>query len=51
LRLLTTLIWRARAVQRLDGAAVRAAPAGRGQWLLTGDGVLFGARAGGDDGG
>jgi hypothetical protein len=44
LRLLTTLVWRARAVERLDGAAVRVAPAGRGQWLLTGDGVVFGAR-------
>lgn len=46
LRLLSTAIWRTRAVQALDGAAVRAAPAGGAHWVLTADGAgtLYGAR-------
>jgi hypothetical protein len=47
LRLLSTAIWRTRAVQRLDGAAVRLAPVGAGQWVLTADGLgtMVGARS------
>ena len=47
LRLLSTAIWRTRAVQRLDGAAVRIAPVGAGQWVLTADGLgtMVGARS------
>ncbi|MCF6506164.1 hypothetical protein E9549_01880 [Blastococcus sp. MG754426] len=47
LRLLSTAIWRTRAVQALDGAAVLAAPVGSGQWVFTaeGAGTLYGARA------
>jgi len=46
LRLLSTAVWRTRAVQRLDGAEVRAAPVGGGQWVLTADGLdtVVGAR-------
>jgi hypothetical protein len=46
LRLISTAIWRTRAVQRLDGGDVLAAPIGRGQWVLTADGLgtLVGAR-------
>ena len=46
LRLLSTAVWRTRAVQGLDGALVQAAPVGRGQWVLTADGLgtLYGAR-------
>jgi hypothetical protein len=46
LRLLSTAVWRTRAVQGLDGAFVQAAPVGRGQWVLTADGLgtLYGAR-------
>jgi hypothetical protein len=46
LRLLSTAVWRTRAVQGLNGADVRAAPVGSGQWVLTADGMgtLFGAR-------
>jgi hypothetical protein len=46
LRLLSTAVWRTRAVQGLDGADVRAAPVGGGQWVLTADGLgtLYGAR-------
>ena len=52
LRLLSTAVWRTRAVQSLDGGEVRAAPVGRGQWVLTADdaGTLFGARAAGRGG-
>ena len=47
LRMLSTAIWRTRAVQRLDGSLVQAAPVGRGQWVLTADGLgtIVGARA------
>jgi len=47
LRLLSTAVWRTRAVQRLNGADVLAAPIGRGQWVLTADGLgtVVGARA------
>jgi hypothetical protein len=46
LRLLSTAVWRTRAVQGLDGGEVRAAPIGGGQWVLTADGLdtLYGAR-------
>ena len=46
LRLLSTAVWRTRAVQRLDGAEVRAAPVGGAEWVLTADGLdtLVGAR-------
>jgi hypothetical protein len=46
LRLLSTAIWRTRAVQKLDGAEIRAAPVGRAQWVLTAEGLgtLVGAR-------
>jgi hypothetical protein len=46
LRLLTTAVWRTRAVQRLDGAQVRAAPVGGAEWVLTADGLgtVVGAR-------
>jgi hypothetical protein len=45
LRLLSTALWRTRAVQRLDGADVRAAPVGGGQWVFTADGLgtVYGA--------
>lgn len=47
LRLLSTAVWRTRAVQRLDGAPVRVAPVGGGQWVLTADGLgtMVGARS------
>ena len=47
LRLLSTAVWRTRAVQRLDGFPVRAAPVGGGQWVLTSDGLgtIVGARS------
>jgi hypothetical protein len=47
LRLLSTAVWRTRAVQRLDGAEVRAAPVGGHQWVLTADGLgtVVGARS------
>ncbi|MCW2580800.1 MAG: hypothetical protein JWR82_2401 [Blastococcus sp.] len=46
LRLLSTAVWRTRLVQNLDGAEVRAAPVGSGQWVLTSDGLgtVVGAR-------
>jgi hypothetical protein len=46
LQLMSTAVWRARAVQRLDGAQVRAAPVGDAEWLLTADGLttVVGAR-------
>ncbi|MEI4273449.1 hypothetical protein TEK04_17140 [Klenkia sp. LSe6-5] len=46
LRLQSTTIWRTRAVQRLDGRAVRVAEVGRDRWVLTADGAgtLYGAR-------
>jgi hypothetical protein len=46
LRLLSTAVWRTRAVQRMDGAEVRAAPIGGDQWVLTADGLdtVIGAR-------
>ena len=45
LKLLSTALWRTRAVQRLHGSEVRAAPVGGGQWVLTADGLgtVFGA--------
>jgi len=47
LRLLSTAIWRTRAVQGLDGALVMAAPVGGGHWVLTADGLgtIVGARS------
>lgn len=46
LRLVSTAVWRTRAVQRLDGAEVRAAPVGAARWVLTADGAgtVYGAR-------
>ena len=46
LRLLSTAVWRTRAVQALDGATVRAAPAGGDQWVLTSEdaATVYGAR-------
>ncbi|NYJ06141.1 hypothetical protein [Petropleomorpha daqingensis] len=46
LRLLSTAIWRTRAVQKLDGAEILAAPVGDRQWVLTAEGLgtLVGAR-------
>ncbi|MPQ99299.1 hypothetical protein GB931_15515 [Modestobacter sp. I12A-02628] len=46
LQLLSTAIWRTRAVSALQDAEVRYAPAGAGQWVLTADatGTLLGAR-------
>jgi hypothetical protein len=46
LRLESTTLWRARVVQGLDGAEVRAVPVGGGEWVFTADGLgtLFGAR-------
>jgi hypothetical protein len=47
LTLLSTAVWRTRAVQRLDGAEVLAAPVGDRQWVLTADGLdtVVGARS------
>jgi hypothetical protein len=47
LRLLSTALWRTRAVPGLDGAGGRAAPVGGGQWVLTADGLgtMVGARS------
>jgi hypothetical protein len=47
LQLLSTAVWRTRAVQELDGGEVRAAPVGGGQWVLTAEGLptLYGAKA------
>ena len=47
LKLLSTAVWRTRAVQRLDGAEVLAAPVDGGQWVLTAEGLdtVVGARA------
>jgi hypothetical protein len=47
LTLLSTAVWRTRAVQRLDGAEVLAAPVGGRQWVLTADGLdtVVGARS------
>jgi hypothetical protein len=46
LRLLSTAVWRTRAVQRMDGGEVRAAPVGGSEWVLTADGLdtVVGAR-------
>lgn len=47
LRLLSTAVWRTRAVQQLDGAVVQVAPVGGGKWVLTADGLgtIVGARS------
>jgi hypothetical protein len=47
LQLLSTAVWRTRAVQELDGGEVRAAPVGGDQWVLTAEGLptLYGAKA------
>jgi len=46
LQLLSTAVWRTRAVQDLDGGEVRAAPVSQGQWVLTAEGLptLYGAK-------
>ncbi|WP_104526409.1 hypothetical protein [Blastococcus atacamensis] len=47
LQLLSTAVWRTRAVQALDGATVRAAPVGEGRWVLTTEDAttVYGARS------
>lgn len=42
----STTLWRARAVQQLDGGGIRAVPVGDGEWVFTADGLgtLYGAR-------
>ncbi|TQN37658.1 hypothetical protein FHU33_4321 [Blastococcus colisei] len=47
LRLLSTAIWRTRAVQGLHDGEVHAAPVGGEEWVLTAEGLptLYGARA------
>jgi len=46
LQLMSTAIWRTRAVQRLDGADVRYAEVSPREWVLTADGAgtVYGAR-------
>ncbi len=46
LQLMSTAVWRTRAVQQLDGGEVWAAPVGAREWVLTADGVetVYGAR-------
>ncbi|MCZ2803993.1 hypothetical protein O2W18_02630 [Modestobacter sp. VKM Ac-2983] len=46
MQLVSTAVWRTRAVQRLDGAEVRYAEASPREWLLTADsaGTVYGAR-------
>jgi hypothetical protein len=46
LRLVSTAVWRTRAVQQLRDAVVRAAPVGPREWVLTADGLptVYGAR-------
>jgi hypothetical protein len=46
LRLLSTAVWRTRAVERMADAEVSYAPAGGRDWLLTADGAgtVYGAR-------
>ncbi|MGY1802695.1 hypothetical protein ACI78T_05365 [Blastococcus sp. SYSU D00922] len=46
LQLLSTAVWRTRAVQGLDGGEVRAAPVGADQWVLSAEGLptLYGAK-------
>ncbi|MBB3676702.1 hypothetical protein [Modestobacter versicolor] len=47
LQLMSTAVWRTRAVQQLNGADVRYAEVSEQEWLLTADGAgtLYGARA------
>jgi hypothetical protein len=46
LRLMSTAVWRTRAVQELDGAEIRAALVGEREWVLTAEGLetVYGAR-------
>jgi hypothetical protein len=46
LRLMSTSVWRTRAVQNLHDAQVRVAPVGEREWVLTAEGLetVFGAR-------
>jgi hypothetical protein len=46
LRLMSTAVWRTRAVQQLNGADVRYAEVSPREWVLTADGAgtLYGAR-------
>jgi hypothetical protein len=46
LRLMSTSVWRTRAVQNLNGAEVRAARVAEREWVLTAEGLetVFGAR-------
>jgi hypothetical protein len=46
LRLMSTSVWRTRAVQQLNGAEIRAASVDEHEWVLTAEGLetLYGAR-------
>jgi hypothetical protein len=46
LRLMSTSIWRTRAVQQMHDAEIRAARVGEQEWVLSAEGVetLYGAR-------
>ncbi len=46
LRLMSTAVWRTRAVQQFDGGVIRAALVGEREWVLTAEGeeTLYGAR-------
>ena len=46
MRLMSTSVWRTRAVQQLNGAEIRAARVGEHEWVLTAEGLetLYGAR-------
>ena len=49
LRLMSTAVWRTRAVQQLNGAEIRYAEVSPREWLLTADGAgtVYGARVAG----
>ena len=49
LRLMSTSVWRTRAVQQLNEAEIRAASVGEHEWVLTAEGLptLYGARTAG----
>ena len=49
LRLMSTAVWRTRAVQQLNGAEIRYAEVSAAEWVLSADGAgtVYGARAAG----
>ena len=49
LQLMSTAVWRTRAVQQLNGADIRYAEVSLKEWLLTADGAgtVYGARVAG----